>query len=284
MAACLPRLLARYDVDALEVARFINGDPTQPFSQLISGSIDLDNISNSQDLLRSLGYREEVFYHPLHLIRAIQVRGKEVCLNSDYLQELIGWANSRRKLYDLLYSEPHLSAASMLYRALEAAYTQGALDETFFSYSEPEALHFLTHHVAGETPRLLNRLYLWQHYPRLYEHVSDEEDPRLASLYGDWSRRKAFSDRLAQEFGAASEEVAIYVGRDHGEKAIDLKFVGLNANAATQLFAEVQGLQRLSIFVPREVKERLAHNKVQAVIEEAIADLPLAKGENHLFF
>lgn len=277
-------LLARYNVDSSTVTRLINGDPQEPFSPLIAGSIDLDNISNSQDLLRSLGYRDEIFYQPLRLVQAFKLEGNDILLDSEYLPEMVGWAASRRKLYDILYSEPHLSAASMLYRALEFAYVAGALQEDFFTLPEGEALYFLTHKACKEASRLLDRLHLWRHYPRLYEQINPQEDMRIASLYNDWVAKRQFADRLADEFGVFTEEVAVYAGRDHGEKAIHLRFTGPKVRQASKLCVNGQGIQRLSIFAPREVLERIAPEKIEQIVKEAIDDLPLGTDEKHVFF
>jgi HD superfamily phosphohydrolase len=277
------KLLEKYGVEPAEVVGLINGSPDHPLSALVAGSIDLDNISNSQDLLRSLGYRDELFYHPLKLIEAFRFRDGKLLLDSGYLKELLGWAEARRKLYDLLYAEPNLSAATMLYRALEFAFAEGTIKEDFFKLGESDALHFLRYDAGKEAQKLLLREWQWQHYPRLYEQLNPEEDMRIVSLYDDWRLRKDFTDRVAKDLKVPLDEIALYAGRDRGEKAITLPFIGERVEAATELFSGRQGQQRLALFAHKRHLERLAQDRVTEIIENAVAELPEAEEVGHVF-
>jgi HD superfamily phosphohydrolase len=277
------RLLRRFAVDPREVVQLITGDDEHPLSPLIAGSLDLDNISNSQDLLRSLGYRDELLYHPLKLVEAFRFREGRVVLDSSYLAEMLGWAEARRKLYGLLYSESNLSASVMLYRAIEFAFARGAVDIGFFRLSEPDALSYLRHEVGGETSSLIRDAYQWRHYPCIFERHSREEDMRLVSLYDDWRLRKEFTDRIADELGLKPVELTLHVGRDRGEKAITLPFVGEHAEAAAALFSGSKGRQRLSLFAhPRHVDLRHAQRVVETV-DRCLCDLPEAPAVGHVF-
>jgi HD superfamily phosphohydrolase len=277
------KLLRSYDVDPAEVVALINGDPTHPLGALIAGSLDLDNISNSQDLLRSLGYRDELLYHPLRLVEAFRFQQNKLLLDSAFLKELLGWAEARRKLYDLLYSEPNQSATSMLYRALEYAFAEGALDEGFFRLSEPDALHFLRHEVGGETQKLIQAEYQWRHYPRLLETSTREEDMRVVSLYDNWELRKEFTDELARSLKIKPVELCLYVGRDRGEKAITLPFIGERMEAATALFAGSKGRQRVALFAHKRHLELRDSDRVREAIAAAITELPVAETVGHVF-
>lgn len=277
------KLLSAYGVNPAEVVGLINGDPTHPLSALIAGSLDLDNISNSQDLLRSLGYRDELLYHPMKLVEAFRFQQGELKLDSSYLKEILGWAEARRKLYDLLYSEPNLSAGAMLYRALEFAFADGALDEEFFALSEPDALHHLRHEVGGKTAQIIKAEYQWRHYPRLLETTSRVEDMRVASLYDDWELRKQVTDQLAADLKIKTEEFVLYVGRDRGEKSVTLPFIGPHAEGATALFAGSKGKQRLAIFAHKRHIELRDSERVRAVLAAAVAELPEAIEVGHVF-
>ena len=277
------KVLEAYGVDPEEVVQLITGSEEHPLAPLIAGSLDLDNISNSQDLLRSLGYRDELLYHPLRLVEAFRFQQGRLLLDSGYLKELLGWAEARRKLYDLLYSEPNLSASTMLYRALEFAFDAGELDESFFKFSEADALHFLRFEATPPARRLVASEYQWKHYPRVYERLNREQDMRIVSLYDDWRLRKEFADRLASELGVKHEELVLYVGRDRGEKAITLPFIGDKAEAAAALFSGRQGVQRLSIFAHKRHQEELTTERVGEVLEEALLDLPEAEEVGHVF-
>lgn len=283
----LATILDSFDVDPQEVREAINGK-NNPLGSLVAGSVDLDNIDNSIHLLQSLGYADRVQYDPLKLIKAFRIRDKEVYLDSRYVSELIGWQDSRKALYDILYLEPNLSAASMLYRALEYAYAGGYLDKDFFRMGESDALHHLLNHSGRQSVRILERALTWKHYPRVWNFSSLEEDKRLVPLYDNWKARKAFADRLADDFGIRSTSLAIYVSRARGEKNIDLPFQGQKATAAAKMFTNTPGSQRFSIFVERGQAQKLlrAPKSLEKIVERALADLPEAEegAHPHVFF
>lgn len=281
----LAAILDSFDVDPLEVRETIQGR-NEPLGPLLAGSVDLDNIDNSIHLLQSLGYADRVQYDPLKLLRAFQIKGNDVYLDSRYTPQLVGWQKSRQALYDILYLEPNLSAASMLYRALEYAYAGGYLDRDFFRLGESEALHHLLQDAGRRPARILRRALSWRHYPQIFERTSTQEDPRLVSLYDDWKKRKEITDTLAAELGLRRSSLALYVGRGRGEKSISLPFRGQGADKAAKLFASRRGKQRLALFAEHGSAEKLRRRprEVEKVVERIISQLPEITEPRHVFF
>jgi HD superfamily phosphohydrolase len=286
----LARILDEHGVDGREVTQIVNGEH-EPLGPLIAGTIDLDNVDNSIHLLISLGYHENLPYHPLELINAFKVHDGRLCLDSEHLYSILGWAQVRRTLYDTLHNEPNLSSSTMLYRALEFAYAAGDLEKGFFSLGESDALHHLSEDCTQHTRTLLNRLLCWKQYPMVYEHrMTGKDDPRVSGIYDDWEARKALADRIAGELGLKPHELALYVGHDKGEKSITLPFVGPRAKEAAALFAHRKGQQKVVVFAhkrctemhPADADGRISH--VEQAVAEAIDDLPADRPEGHAFF
>lgn len=278
----LASILERFGVDPGEVVEIITGRH-ETLGPLIAGSIDLDNVSNSIDLLDSLGYRDDPPYQPTELVKAFHFRAGKTYLDTAYLKDILGWVEARRRLYALLYSEPNMSAMTMLYRAIEFAYADGALDEEFFSLGESAAITFLMNDAGKEAAELIDHENRWQHYPLLIEIEQSKEDMRVASLYTDWKARKEFTDRLASELGIPLTELSLYVGRGRGEKSIDLPFRGEGAEHAAKLFSGKKGKQRLSVFANKRHSRLRNSRKVKRVLEQAIGDLPAAETVDHVF-
>ncbi len=278
----LAGLLERYGVDPSEVIEIVTGRH-EVLGPLIAGSIDLDNLSNSIDLLDSLGYRDDPPYRPTDLVKAFLFRGGKAYLDTSYLKDILGWAEARRRLYTLLYAEPNLSAMTMLYRAIEFAYANDALQEDFFQLGESAAITLLANDAGIEAAELIDYEDRWQHYPLLYEQVTLKEDMRLASLYADWKARKDFTDRLALQLNIPLTEISLYVGRGPGEKSINLPIWGDCAEHASALFAGRQGKQRLAIFAHKRHARLKDSRKIKRVLEAAINELPVATEINHVF-
>jgi len=285
----LSQLLGRYGVEGREVVQIVTG-AHKPLGPLIAGDIDLDNIDNSLHLLVSLGYNEELPYHPLKLIKAFRLRGETLSLDAGHLEEILSWAKTRRILYDLLHSEANLSSATMLYRALEFAYARHLLDQDFFTLGESDALYHLQHKCSKPTRILTSRLLRWRQYPLVYQETRADEDPRLVGIYADWRGRKALADRLAHELGLKPHELSIYVGRDRGEKNITLPFTGTGSKEASSLFSGRHGKQKFSVFAHKRCAKLHRVDKdghipyVEKVVQAAIADLPEDAPRGHVFF
>lgn len=275
-------------VDGEEVVQVITGNH-DPLGPLLAGSIDLDNLDNSLHLLRSLGY-DYAPYHPLRLLKAFRFRNGKISLDSGYLSEILGWAEARRALYDLLHAEPNLSSATMLYRALEFGYANGALDESFFALGESDALYHLRSGCGEQAAEITDLLLRWKQYPLVYAQTSSEEDPRLVSLYDDWGARKRLTDRLADELGLRPQELAFYVGRDRGAKNIDLPFIGEHAQPAAALFENRKGSQRVAVFAHKRCRDLHGFDalgrvpKVEEAVTAAVSELPEAPSGGHIFF
>jgi len=281
----LAGILEEHGVPSAEVVELITGRHPE-LGPLIAGSIDLDNIDNSQHLLVSLGHAEKALYDPLRLIRAYRLRRGRLCLDTEYLPEILAWQQARRELYDVLHSEPNLSSAAMLYRALESSYAAGKLPPAFFLLEEAEALHHLRCEGTSTARKLTGRLLRWQQYPLIHQRLSAREDPRLVALYDDWRARRDFTDGLAERLGIPPDEIAVYVGRDRATKSIDLPFTGQGAGAVQELLRGAKGKQRLAVFAHKRHGRLRGTKRLEEAVAEAIAELPEPQGEReaHAFF
>lgn len=277
-------ILGHYGVDPERVTRSIRGQ--EPIlGTLLAGSLDLDNIDNSLHLLVSLGYHEDSPYNPLKLLRAFRIQEGEVFLDSSLLGEILGWQEGRKQLYDILHDEPNLSSSTMLYRALEYAYAGNFLDSAFFRMGEGEAMQHLLHSCGREAARLVGLALRWKQYPLLHQELRHTEDLRLVGLYSDWRARKRFTDRIARDLQIPRGELALYIGRDRGEKAINIPFRGPHKDAVGDFFHSRPGRQRLALFAEKSHSQLAGSARLHRALRAALQNLPETDPEGvHVFF
>lgn len=278
-------ILTKYDVDPEEVMQLIEGKHPV-LGGLVAGSIDLDNLDNSARLLRSLGAVKEPHYDPAELCYAFTLRNGKLGLDASYLKEILGWAECRQQLYgEVLYGDTNQSAANMLYRALEIAYSTGNLPREFFTFGESEAITWLTKEAPKASRKLVKAALRWRFYKLLHELPPVLSDKRLARLASDWQARKVFADELAKQLQVPAEAVTVYVGRDKGARKIPLPFYGEHAEACAALFGSKQGKQRLRVFVDAEAVEINETNAKRAneIIEQLLADVEPSESEKNYF-
>jgi len=279
------QLLSSYRIDPARVISIIQGKDAQ-LGPLIAGSIDLDNIDNSIHLMHSIGYRSDR-YKPVELINAYRWNQGQLYLDTAYLADIVGWADTRKELYSILHSEVHLSSAAMLYRALEFAYAKNELDADFFRLGESDALFFLAERCNRQTRELMQRTLRWKQYHLFHQRLLSVSDPRLTATYNNWQAKKDFSDNLAKLLGIDPVDIAVYIGADRGEKKISLPFVGEHAEAVASLFSNRAGAQRVSIFMPKKFYRLKDSKKLTQAIDACIEQLPEPAAESdsgHTFF
>jgi HD superfamily phosphohydrolase len=277
----LQQLLAEYAVDADEVVEVVTGKHSV-LGPLMAGSIDLDNFDNSLHLLVSYGYHDQLPYHPLELLKAFRFHEGQVALDTAYMHEIVGWAQARRQLYQLFRTEAQLSSSSMLYRALEYAFSEGNLEEDFFLLTESDALYHLRKRSGPRAEALIEQAFRWKQYPLRYQRSTVKADLRIASLYADWRARKAFTDEVANHLQVEAHQLVAYVGRDKGEKSIELPFVGAPMPELAERLRQRRAKQLLAIFIHKD--SPVGSAQVAAAVDKVLEQFPEAAPSETVFF
>lgn len=279
------RIMRRHNVSAENVLALINGQ--HPYLDgILASTFDIDSADNSLRLfaaLGGLGTDRRLPYSPVRLMEAFVIKNDEVGLDSNYLTELLGWSDTRRRLYgEVLYHDQNLAAACMLYRALEGAFDAGVLTEEFFGWGESDALSWLvSNDVPAPSRRLIDAALRWQFYKRVYEHRTLTYSGKIMTLSSNWQERKAFADELAKTLGVKPEHVVIAAGKDKGVKTIHYPFVGEQADACAALFQDRPRHQHLSIFVSPD--QAVTRAVAAAAVAEILVDVPESE-PGHVFF
>jgi HD superfamily phosphohydrolase len=268
------RILDEHEIDPARVADLINGEHPQ-LGGVLAGSIDLDNLDNSARLLRAFGAAKEPPYDPLQLLGAFQLIDGQLSLDSEYVQQIAGWMRCREMLYgDLLYQPDRVSAATMLYRAMEIAFAADLLDESFFALGEAEALTRLrSSSMPSSTRELIERAVCWQFYDlsaaiAVTDHEANETRRQILRLAQDWQVRKEFTDQLASELGLRPSQITVQAGRDRSVKEITLPFTGRYADACAKLFDQPPARVGMKVFT-----DGAQGPAVQTAAERLLADV-----------
>jgi HD superfamily phosphohydrolase len=277
------RILRAYGIPSERVLALINGEHPV-LNGILAGSMDLDNADNTLRLLNAIGglHDRQPPYDPRRLVEAFQLAGEEIVLDSNYLKEMLGWVETRQMLYgEVLYQETNMAAASMLYRALEYAYSEESIDASFFDLGESDALSLLSRDAPAPARRLVESALRWQFYRSALQWTPRSESQQLIRLGADWQARKRFADELAGLLELKPEHLCVHAGRDKGTKPIHLRFVGEHADACQALFGRRGGRQRLSVYIAAEQEFD------RTLVRSAAMDLldrvePLEQG--HTFF
>ncbi|MBI2263079.1 HD domain-containing protein, partial [Candidatus Berkelbacteria bacterium] len=106
-----------------------------PVSDVINGSIDLDNLDNTLRYGISMGLLrpwEINLYSPEKIARGFVLREGQLCLEERIKTEIAGWAKCRQKVYDYVFSTQNLAPGTMISRAIEWARRESQIPPQHF--------------------------------------------------------------------------------------------------------------------------------------------------------
>ncbi len=257
-----------FDVDTDIIYHLITGD-LQPWSDLMNGTIDLDNIDNSLRWGMGVGIFQSKFYEPEEVIKAYEIRGDVLGINHDYMANIHKWELCRRLVYDVVYSDLNLGPGSVLFRALEFACKAGDLDLSFYNLTESQALYFLENRCNAKTQKLISDMRRWNFYYKAGEITQEvKASEKMLMFCNDWKQRQKIADIVAESLRIPAEDVTVYAGKDRGFKKIHLPIF-----KGKDVIDEHRPIQkeawRVRVYVdPTHIK---AAEEVQSVLESILA-------------
>src|SRR3989344_1697164 len=241
-----------------------------PLSDLVNGSIDLDNLDNTLRFGQSVGLLASgSYYRPERLVKAfVFQKNGQLVLSGRYLDQIKAWERCRHQVYNYLYSRENLAPAAMLTRALHFAHRNGELDKNFFLKTDDGALHYLRG-LNPKTAKLIHRAYHWQFYQEVFSFDRTLDAPVFPSMY-DYTRFSGrLSDAIAQSFKLPPEDVAAIAQFDKGFRKIHLPILGRRRKFAHQPAKSPRFMIR--VYVKSDDKVNL--KKLKALVKKQIATI-----------
>mgnify|MGYP000305321635 CR=1 FL=1 len=201
------QVMKAYGINADLVVKIVTGT-SKPLSDVLSGSMDLDNIDNTARHTHHTGGTS--FHDPEILAAAFlySEQGWRLQPGSETLVQQ--WRATRRFIYGWLNSDQHALVCAMVYRAAEMLFSTGKLPAGFFRYHDTEAVEYLS--TCGEpgVEKLMHAALSWNWYSLAYVKTYATEVPvALASIGEDWAMRKKVSDAIASAWKLAPEQICL---------------------------------------------------------------------------
>lgn len=195
----------------------------KPFSEILNGSIDIDNLDNVGrfHLAAGLGRRP---FDAVHISSSFRFDGKEWILIDECFDEVQKWKHARAAVYGVVYGDPHLNVSAMMFRAMELAFSENNLSRDFFFLDDLQALEFLLNRCNVMTARLVQRALRWEWYEEVVCFEFTNPTDKRASLASHWSSRKKLADSICQRFGIPYEDVCVYAGKGKDVKEVTTPF------------------------------------------------------------
>ncbi|MBI2029064.1 HD domain-containing protein [Candidatus Gottesmanbacteria bacterium] len=207
------------------IIAFVKGED-KPLSDIVNGSIDIDNLDNTLRFGLSIGLLDKIPYSPEELARAYKIKGKRLGLLAQYTNGIKVWEEIRRVVYQFVYDGLNLSAGSMLIRALDFAYREGEINRNYFLMTDSEAFTYLNTKCNNRTRTLIERANRWILYPRVFSFKDIRVKKKVISYILEPDNRGRLADQISKDLKIPPEDVCVYMGKDKGFKKIHLPIFG----------------------------------------------------------
>lgn len=216
------KVLHKHGVALKDVVALITGK-MQPVSDVLHGSLDVDNLDNIARFYLAV-FGEKAPYDPATIASSFLWRDNAWALSEACFWQAKKWQETRERVYGLIYGYSHLAVAAMLYRAVELAFTDRELSESFFRMDDYQALNYLkTCNIR--TRALVERLLCWQWYEEIFSHKTITPSKQMKAAAHSWRGRRQLTDAICARFPIAPEDVCAVIIKGRDKRRIELPFV-----------------------------------------------------------
>lgn len=220
----LSRELADQGIDVNTVLKIINGQ-LKPVSDVIAGSIDVDNLDNIQRYGKAMEIIGAPLYSGEQLAGAFTLRNGEIALQEGSEEGLNGWLESRHKVYQFVYGSENQVMGAMTRRALQFAYEEDELGKDFFFWTDTKAYGYLLQNCNPRTRKIAERAAGRHPYEGITDLVITTPSDIFTELCRNSDNREEIADSLALEFSLPREDVCVYFGKSRNYRSVHLPVI-----------------------------------------------------------
>lgn len=208
------------------IKQYVKGE-NPPLSDIINGSIDLDNLDNSLRWGISTGVLQKKNYNPESIAKGYALRNNSIELHLKDPEQLHKWDTVRKEVYAYVYGDTHETVGSMVIRALSFARREGELTSEYFTFTDSEAYDYLSTRCNPLTRTLMDRLTRWIFYLSVFTFIETDVSDTLGAYLLDTDNRAVLADAFAQHVSIPLEDVHVYTGKNKGYKKIHVPIYDL---------------------------------------------------------
>lgn len=240
----------------------------KPFSDIVHGDIDLDNLDNvlryalhtgcldNKDQFIGMGVAASFFWNTKNWV----FQDSEHEPNNALKLFLRNWKRLRREVYHDISTPPHLVVGTMLFSAIWQAYENGRIKPEHFLLNDSQMLALL----FEASPVMMEKLARWQWFEEVFCFESVTPTERWASIANDTVHRMSLAQNLASRLNTDINNLTVYVGFNRKERKICVPVTGL-------------GQEMIADDWMREASESTATNpvsyKIQINLDPTVSDV-----------
>jgi len=251
----LHRVLRALGTDIDFIVALIQG--RTPLSNVLAGSIDVDNMDNVFRMAKLLGLKDNG-YDPRVLLDHVAIDGEGLVLEPEALPQVAAWQETRKSVYSVLaFDEWAISGQAMLTDCITAALKQKRLGQEHWHLTDEMLLGELA--SFDETKEATSRFAVADFYDCLflgwYNCPKGDTDLRHYEIRADLTKR------LETKLGIPC---SVYVFYDNGTFSKDLRvrLTGPGRQVQSVSLSEKSESTIVGVFTPRRI-DSLAKKRLE---------------------
>lgn len=263
----LVNLINKQGGSVTTILKLING-ALRPLSDLINGSIDIDNLDNSLRWGLSMGILNSMPYSPEKIAASYTKMDNQIGFTKNIEPELVLWEQTRRFIYDIVYSNMNYSPDAMLTRALYFAAKSEKLTKNYFLLSDEAAFIYLSEKGDKQTQDLIYALSLWNFYLPCFQFTTTHPTTQLTSLAKDVLAVEKLTDELCNSLHIPTTHLCILIVKDRTHKNIQLPLVD-NESGLSNYPTLSEPYWRIDAFIHPSLVNKISHIK-QSIMDQFV--------------
>jgi len=203
----------------------------KPFSDLLNGSVDIDNLDNVLRYAMSIGLIHKATYSPEKITDSYSLSEGGLIFLPGVNEDLREWEKTRKLVYDFVDSPVNKAIAMMMFRGLAFALEESELDTKFFFMGDYEALNYLINKCNPKTSEMFKNIANLQFYQQVFDFSINNPSNKVKNILENRENRILLADEISEELQLNPEEVCVYVGKSKGVRQIHIPILDQNGNS-----------------------------------------------------
>lgn len=201
-----------------------------PFSEILNGSIDIDNMDNVLRYALSTGIFSKATYSPENISDSYALEEDKLIFLPGIESEIRGWEEARKTVYDFVDAPVSMSIAMMMFRGLGFAERENELRDNFFFMNDVEAFNYLKTKCNSRTRSLFTNIESWKFHQQVFEFATTNPSQNVKNLISNRDNRIVLADEISSELDIEPESISVYVGKSKGVRQIHVPISGRVGN------------------------------------------------------
>ncbi len=261
------KILKDLGVDIERVVNWVTGKAA-PLSNILNGSLDIDNLDNIGRFNHVAGLGGPSF-SAIDIASGFRLTtDHRWVLPITFKEKVDKWLETRHRVYTSIYSAPHLNVVSMISRAMEIAFCENEIKREFFFYNDSEAIEYLLR-CNKRSAYLVEKALRWDWYQEAYRFSSITIGPedKLAELVRHRKSGREMAGLISRSLDIPEEKVSVLIFKGRENRNVTIPFI--NA-AGWEVHSKLEDMppHRVIVYLPEELMHK--QQAVKELVESEI--------------